>query len=302
MRFSIYQASRQGGRRYNQDRIAYSYSRDALLMVIADGMGGHLHGEIAAQLTVKTLAEAFQRHTRPKLRDPVNFLYGAIQRAHDTINEYARKENLPEAPHTTCVACVVQDDTAWWAHVGDSRLYLFSDNGLVTRTRDHSTVQQLCDDGLITEEDMKDHPDRNKVYNCLGGYLVPEIELSRPIPLAEQDNILICTDGLWSQLTTEQVATTLRRFPLARAIEFLMDHAELRAGRHGDNLSVIAMTWESHNANDGQAVSTVAMPINTFTTKMDTFTPSPADLAEDEVERVIAEIQNTIKKFSENNR
>lgn len=302
MRFSIYQASRQGGRRYNQDRIAYSYSRDALLMVIADGMGGHLHGEIAAQLTVKILAEAFQRHTRPKLRDPASFLYGAIQRAHDSINDYARKENLAEAPHTTCVACVIQDDTAWWAHVGDSRLYLFSDNGLVSRTHDHSTVQQLCDDGLITEDEMKNHPDRNKVYNCLGGYLVPEIELSRPIPLTERDNILICTDGLWSQLTTEQIATTLKQFPLARAIEFLMDHAELRAGRHGDNLSAIGITWESHHVNDGQAVSTVAMPVNTFTTKMDVFVPSAADLAEDEVERVIAEIQNTIKKFSDDNR
>lgn len=302
MRFSIYQSSRQGGRRYNQDRIAYSYSRDALLMVIADGMGGHLHGEIAAQITVKTLAEIFQRHTRPKLRDPASFLHGAIQRAHDAINEYTRKEKLPDAPHTTCVACVIQDDTVWWAHAGDSRLYLFSNHGLITRTHDHSTVQQLCDDGLITEEDMKTHPDRNKVYNCLGGFLVPEIEVSRPMPLSEQDTILMCTDGLWGMLTTEQMATTLRTFPLARAIEFLMDHAELRAGRHGDNLSVIAMTWESHDANDSQTVSTVAMPLNTFTTKMDEFAPSPADLAEDEVERAIAEIQNTIKKFSENNR
>ncbi len=302
MRFSIYQASRQGGRNYNEDRIADSYSRDALLMVIADGMGGHSHGEIAAQLAVKTVADLFQRHAHPKLRDPANFLHGALQRTHEVINEYTLKQKMPEAPHTTCVACVVQDDTAWWAHVGDSRLYLFSDNALITRTHDHSAVQQLLDDGLITESEMSLHPDRNKVFNCLGGYLVPEIELSRSMPLTQHDRIIMCTDGLWGQVTTEQIATTLFRFPLARAIEFLMDHAELRAGRTGDNLSAIAMTWESQDEMDGHAVSTVAMADNAFTTQMGNYSPNAADLAEDEVERVIHEIQNTIKKFSDDKR
>ncbi|MDA8225606.1 MAG: protein phosphatase 2C domain-containing protein [Betaproteobacteria bacterium] len=301
MRFSIYQASRQGGRNYNEDRIAYSYSRDALLMVVADGMGGHSHGEIAAQLTVKTLTEAFQRHAHPKLRDPSGFLHGAIHRAHEAINQYATEQRLNEAPHTTCVACVIQDDTAWWAHVGDSRLYLFSDNNLILRTHDHSAVQQMFDEGKISEAEMSEHPDRNKVYNCVGGYLVPEIELSRPMPLTKQDRILICTDGLWGQVTTEQIATTLSRFPLARAVEFLMDHAELRGGRHGDNLSAIALTWESPDESEDYTVSTVAMAENTFTTKMSSYTPSPADLAEEEVERVIAEIQHTIRKFSDEN-
>lgn len=298
MRFSIYQASRQGGRRYNQDRVAYSYSRDALLLVVADGMGGHLHGELAAQTTVQTLAEAFQRHARPKLKDPAGFLQGAMQRAHDAINDHAITHKLLETPHTTCVACVVQDDTVWWAHVGDSRLYLFSDSGLVTRTRDHSTVQQLCDDGLITEDEMKTHPDRNKIYNCLGGYIPPEVEVSRPMPLAEQDSILLCTDGLWGMLTAEQIAATLRAFPLARAVEFLMDHAELRAGHSGDNLSAVAMTWGVQTESGSQSVSTLSMPLNSFTTKMDEFAPTPTDLAEDEVERAIAEIQNAIKKYS----
>jgi serine/threonine protein phosphatase PrpC len=299
MRFSIYQASRQGGRHYNEDRIAYSYSRDALLMVIADGMGGHSRGELAAQLAVKTIADAFQRHAHPKLRDPASFLHGALQRAHEAINDHALKQKISDAPHTTCVACVIQEDTAWWAHVGDSRLYLFSDNQLITRTHDHSAVQQMLDEGIICESDMSTHPDRNKVYNCLGGYLPPEIEVSRPMPLTRHDRILMCTDGLWGQVTTEQIATTVFRLPLERAVEFLMDHAELRAGRTGDNLSAIAMVWETQDETDNNAVSTIAMADNTFTTKMSTYTPSAADFAEDEVERVISEIQSTIKKFSE---
>ncbi len=298
MRFSIYQASRQGGRDYNQDRVAYSYSRDALLMVVADGMGGHSHGELAAQITVQTLAATFQRHARPKLNDPATFLHGALERAHLAINDHARTHNLTEIPHTTCVACVLQDDSAWWAHVGDSRLYLYGDNGLVTRTRDHSTVQQLCDDGFITQEEMKTHPDRNKIYNCLGGLMSPEVEVSRPIPLSEHDTILLCTDGLWGALTEEQIAATLRAFPLARAVEFLMDHAELRAGHAGDNLSAVAMTWGTMGEAGSQSVSTLTMPVNTFTTKMDDLPAIPTDLAEDEVERAIAEIQDAIKKYS----
>lgn len=303
MRFSIYQTSRQGGRNYNEDRIAYSFSRDALLMVITDGMGGHSHGEVAAQLTVKLLTDAFQHYAHPKLRDPANFLHLAMHRAHDGINSYSQVHKFVEPPHTTCVACVVQDDTVWWAHVGDSRLYLFSENALIMRTHDHSAVQQLLDEGKISEAEMSEHPDRNKVYNCLGGYLAPEIELSRPMPITKGDIILMCTDGLWGQLTTEQISTTLSRLPLARSIEFLMDHAELRGGRHGDNLSAIAMTWESYDtAGEDYSVSTVAMADNAFTTKIAGHMPNAADLAEDEVERVIAEIQNTIKKFSNSNR
>ncbi len=303
MRFSIYQASRQGGRNYNEDRIAYSYSRDALLMVIADGMGGHSHGEVAAQLTVKLVTDAFQHYAHPKLRDPADFLHHALHRAHEAINNYSQEHNFVEPPHTTCVACIVQDDTVWWAHVGDSRLYLFSESALITRTHDHSAVQQLLDEGKITESDMSEHPERNKVYNCLGGYLVPEVELSRPMPLSKQDIIMMCTDGLWGQVTTEQISTTLSRLPLARAIEFLMDHAELRGGRHGDNLSVIALRWEAvDDSTEDYTVSTVAMADNAFTTKIAGHMPSAADMAEDEVERVIAEIQSTIKKFSDDNR
>ena len=123
MRFTIYQASRQGGRKNNQDRVAYSYSRDTLLMVVADGMGGHLHGEIAAQIAVDVLTTHFQTRAKPRLDDPMAFLADAMARAHYAINDYAVEKDLLEIPHTTCVAAVIQNDTAYWAHVGDSRLY-----------------------------------------------------------------------------------------------------------------------------------------------------------------------------------
>src|ERR1700675_3624393 len=123
MRFSIFQESRKGARKANEDRTGYAYSRDALLMLAADGMGGHLHGEVASQIAVQLLSEAFQREAKPKLADPSGFLQKSILDAHFALIDYAKARKLTETPRTTCVACIVQDSTAWWAHVGDSRLY-----------------------------------------------------------------------------------------------------------------------------------------------------------------------------------
>ena len=108
MKFTIYQHSRQGPRPYNQDRLAYSYSKDSLLLVVADGMGGHKHGEVAAQIAVTTITEAFQKLATPTLTSPAKFLTDYIQQAHDTIISYAADRDMIEAPHTTIVAAVVQ--------------------------------------------------------------------------------------------------------------------------------------------------------------------------------------------------
>jgi PPM family protein phosphatase len=243
MKFTIYQASRQGGRKNNQDRVAYSYSREALLMVVADGMGGHMHGEIAAQIAVQTLTDQFQKMAKPRLDDPMAFLADTIERAHYAINDYAVEQDLLEIPHTTIVAALVQDNMAYWAHVGDSRLYLFSDGGLIARTEDHTAVAQLVRNGIISEEEAGHHPERNKVSNCLGGYVAPQVECNAPIPLHDADTMLLCTDGIWGMISIPEVAALLHAYTLEDAVRHLMDHAEFRGGEHGDNLSLIAMTW-----------------------------------------------------------
>ena len=152
MRFSIFQESRKGGRQANQDRTSYAYTRDALLMVVADGMGGHLHGEVASQIAVQFLTEAFQREAKPKLADPLGFLQKSITDAHFALGDYAEARGLIESPRTTCVACVVQDSTAFWAHAGDSRLYHIREGRIQAQTRDHSRVQMLVDQGRVREE------------------------------------------------------------------------------------------------------------------------------------------------------
>ena len=124
MRFTIFQDSRQGDRAGNEDRVGYSYSKDVLLMVIADGMGGHMQGEVAAEIAVTEITRRFQQEARNRLRRPSDFLVSVINSAHRAIVSHAVAENLLECPRTTCVVCLVQDGSACWAHAGDSRLYV----------------------------------------------------------------------------------------------------------------------------------------------------------------------------------
>lgn len=305
MKFTIAQMSRQGGRKYNQDRVAYSYSKDALLMVVADGMGGHFHGEVAAQITVQMVAELFQKHARPALKDPLAFLDHALKSAHKAIVSYADKHGLLESPRTTCVACVIQHDQACWAHVGDSRLYFFRGLNLLARTQDHSKVRQLFDQGLISEAEMLTHPERNKIYNCLGGILPPEVELSRRWPVRDGDTLLLCTDGVWSVLAESEIAAILDTYDITQAIPELLDHAEFRGGEDGDNLSAVGVTWGGPRSRDlAGTVSTAGMPLDATTTQLDpsTFTRAPSadklPVTDADIERAIAEIQEAIRKYS----
>ena len=304
MRFTIYQESRQGGRANNEDRISYCYSRDSLLMVIADGMGGHHHGEIAAQIAVQTLADGFQREAKPLLADPFRFLQKAMTNAHHAILDYSTRHRMSEAPRTTCVACVVQDSVAYWAHAGDSRLFLMRNGRLIAQTKDHSRVRLLLEEGLITEAQAAVHPDRNKIYSCLGSPMPPEIEFSRKTPLEHGDIIMLCTDGIWGVSSGELMAVTLKGANLLQGVPMLMNQAETKGGSHGDNLSVVVVRWEEAYVDDASsAISTQTMGLNEVTTRLEEFGRNPAyksDLSDEEIERAIEEIRSTIDKYTPN--
>jgi len=309
MRFLIYQESLQGPRKSNQDRIAYSYSRDALLMVVADGMGGHLHGEIAAHIAVQFVTEAFHRQALPRIDDPLRFLLDTITNAHLAIIEYAEAQALAETPRTTCVVCVVQEGAAYWAHVGDSRLYLIRDGRVEAVTRDHSRVQMLVDMGRVREEAVAAHPDRNKIFNCLGQVTLPRVDVSRRTPLTHGDHVILCTDGFWGPVSSRVMIDTLLRKDILAAMPELMQMAETRAGAEGDNLSLLAMTWVEESglaaaspSSSPDSVSTMMMEPGEHSTMAPSFGANApgtqAHLSDEEIERAIEEIRNAIRKHS----
>ncbi|KAA3655464.1 MAG: serine/threonine-protein phosphatase [Proteobacteria bacterium] len=304
MKFTIYQESRIGKRTSNQDRIAYCYSRDALLMVIADGMGGHLHGEVAAQIAVQYITQAFQREAQPLVGDPVLFLSQVMTNAHHAILDYAFDKYLPEAPRTTVVACLIQNGLAHWAHAGDSRLYLIRNSQIEMQTRDHSRVQLMLDQGLIDADGAAVHPGRNRIYSCLGGNHSPQVEFSRPTPLYSGDIIALCTDGAWGPVGNDALTARLAGGKsLMKAIPKLLDEAESLGGPHADNLSMIGLLWQQDYAETlPDTVSTQTMAISSFTTQMESFERTAGsgaqDLTDDEIEQAISEINVAIKKFS----
>jgi serine/threonine protein phosphatase PrpC len=302
MRFTIFQESRKGAREVNQDRIAYTYSRETLLLVIADGMGGHVGGEIAAQIAVRLFIERFQQEAKPILRNPLKFMQETMLRAHAALGSYANQFSMLETPRTTCVAVIVQGGHAYWTHVGDSRFYLLRQGKLIAATKDHSKVQYLVDQGLIMPDDVLMHPDRNKIFSCLGGMADPVIDMSRRTPLQNGDILILCTDGLWSVYPHREMATMLTSTPILTTAPQIMREAEQRGGPEGDNLSAIIVRWGPETLAD-EPTTTDNLELGQFETQVDATVTlaeragGQRDLSDVEIERAIAEIQSTIQKY-----
>lgn len=240
---TIVQESRIGAREKNEDRVAHWTSPGAVLMAVADGLGGHLHGELAAQLAIDVLGAAFAAEARPVLADPAAFLERSLTAAHAAIVREADRQDLAEHPRTVLAACVVQDGQVHWTHVGDCRFYLLRAGGVLARSRDHTLVQQLVDEGRLPEEAAGTHPLRNRLLECLGGYETPSLEPVASARLAPEDVVLLCSDGFWGPLDQRELARALVSRPLDQAIPELVAAAEAGAGIDCDNISVVAMKW-----------------------------------------------------------
>lgn len=233
-----------GDREDNQDRVAVLQDEGAMLLVAVDGMGGHAGGARAAETTIAALSRAFASVRKPLL-DPAGFLHLALGRAHAAVVELGASEHLDVRPRATCAVALVQDGGSWWAHVGDSRIYLLRGGRIAQRTRDHSHVELLLQHGYITEAQTERHPMRNFVECCLGGdAALPDMTLGRRQALGSGDVLLVCTDGFWSGLREESLSALSspddgRGF--AGRVEGLAAEAVRANSPHADNTSVVAL-------------------------------------------------------------
>ena len=206
MQIEYAKVSALGDRQDNQDRAAVVVSDEAAMMLVFDGMGGHSDGAIAAETGLKVVQEMFVDADQP-IFDPKGFLYMALSRAHDKVVAIGANLNVDFRPRATCALCLVQEGFTFWAHIGDSRIYLVRDEKVVNRSRDHSHVEILIQEGAITEEEAQDHPMRNFVECCIGGDAsVPDMTITAGQALRPGDVLLACSDGLWSGLSDDEVA------------------------------------------------------------------------------------------------
>lgn len=235
--------SLQGGRDTNQDRVCSAVDDDAALLCACDGMGGHADGERAAQIVQDTVLERFRNTPRPLL-DPLGFLQRSLALAHERVAAIGSHLPMEQRPRATCALCVIQGASSYWAHVGDSRIYQIRAGAVCERTRDHSHVEQLLREGVIGAAEVSAHPMRNYVESCLGGDpMLPEMTLSPRRRVQSGDLLLVCTDGFWSPLDDERIASAFVTLasPLQATLGALVAQALSRAGDTSDNCSVAAL-------------------------------------------------------------
>lgn len=294
MKFSVFQVSRIGGREINEDRMGYCYTRESGLFVLADGMGGHPEGEVAAQLALQTISALYQKEARPTLRDPVEFLSSALLAAHQQILRYATEKGMLDTPRTTLVAAVLQGTDATWVHCGDSRLYLVRGDELLIRTRDHSYLEQQSS-GVVLPEQMN----RNILFTCLGSPTKPIFDMTGPLPLFKGDKLLLCSDGLWGSLSDAKIVAQLAGRPVSDAVPDLVESALRAGGEHGDNVTVLALEWETPDAHESSHdVSTDDIMEGVFASTIQASGPDTLvdELDEAMIERSIAEINEAIRR------
>jgi PPM family protein phosphatase len=300
MRFSVYQVSRKGGREKNEDRMGYCYTRDSGLFALADGMGGHPEGEMASQIALQTMAALFQRDAKPMLKDPIRFLHDAVIAGHHQLLRYATERALVDTPRTTVVACVMQNGAAYWAHCGDSRLYLVRGDKLVARTRDHSYSElQETLNGVVA---MGERFNRNVLFTCLGSPGKPVVDTVGPLLLHQGDRVLLCSDGLWGTLSDQVITDQMATRPIADAVPELVEMALRKAGAKSDNVTVLAVEWESSEDYDStRGISTQSLGEEVFasTIQSTVLGQEPDELDEAEIERSIREINEAIKRSSQ---
>ena len=296
--------SGRGAREHNEDDLRFGVSEDAAYAVLSDGAGGHDHGAVASDLVVRLLTQRLQ--AAPQVS--AEALHDAVHEAHDMLVQQQQGGVSPQQHmHATLVALWIDlpRGLALWSHVGDSRLYLLRGGCVFHVTRDDSVVQQMLDAGLITQEQAAKHPERNRIYNCLGGPQLPLVWLANPVPVSVGDTIMLSSDGFWAHLPEEELGGAIAKQSIVDCLPSLMQVAEKRGGKKADNLTVVAMTWENESATEadnGKKIITDGMAHNIFTTEMGASLNDKQsqydDVTEDEIDKAIAEIQSTIKKFS----
>jgi PPM family protein phosphatase len=301
MRFTVYQVSRKGGREKNEDRIGYCYTRDSGLFALADGMGGHPEGEVASQLALQTIAALFQRDSKPTLPDPLKFLQEAIVAGHQQLLRYATQKALIDTPRTTIVACLLQGNFAYWAHCGDSRLYLVRGDKMVSRTRDHSYSE--LHQTLNHVVPLNGKFNRNVLFTCLGSPGKPVIDTVGPIRLQSGDKLLLCSDGLWGTVSDAVIVDLLSKKTISDAVPEMVEQALRNGGAKCDNVSVLAVEWEGAEDSETMqaSVATNSLGDEVFASTIQASvrgSDPPEELDEAEIERSIKEINEAIKRSS----
>jgi serine/threonine protein phosphatase PrpC len=250
-------AQHLGDRVEQQDRLVilpHPKRRGLLMAVVADGMGGHSGGAMAAEQVIYKARQLFGEFA-PESESGRQLLRNIVEESHLSIK--LSRFTSEQDPHTTAAVLLLQSGRVDWAHCGDSRVYHFRGDKLQSRTIDHSFVAELQRQGKINAQQALTHPQRNVLLYCLGGDRDPVIDSGESTPLADDDAFLLCSDGLWGCFSDAELAGVLAGNSPREAAEILIDRARSRAAGQGDNISIaiVKLTKESAEPKAADAAS-----------------------------------------------
>jgi serine/threonine protein phosphatase PrpC len=212
-----------------------------VLIVVADGMGGHSAGEVASGLAVDVVTRAYYEDGG----DPRSALEKAFHEANTAIHKAAENDASKNGMGTTCTALVLQNGTAISAHVGDSRLYLVREGAIYLMTEDHSAVMEMVKAGLITLEQARHHPEKNVILRAMGSHAEVEVTTwQEPFPVRAGDRFLLCSDGLYDLVEDEEIKGIVMLSAPQTACESLIALAKERGGHDNITVGIVSLKPE----------------------------------------------------------
>jgi protein phosphatase len=237
MRIDFYGKSDIGkSRKTNEDYFLHEkIDEDEYLFIVADGMGGHQAGDVASRLGTLTFSDKY-KILRRKRRAIIDSMVLSLNKANEVILKKATNDPRKMGMGTTFSACVVTDMTAHIIHVGDSRIYLIRNNEIERLTTDQTFVSKMVEDGRISEEEAKDHPQKNILYMSLGARESFTPEIIGDFKLATGDIFVMCSDGLNSMVSDEIIQEYSLSYPPQKAVERLIERANDNGGI--DNITI----------------------------------------------------------------
>lgn len=225
-----------GARESNQDYFTHVVDSDWACFMVADGLGGHEKGDIAAQYFCEALATLAPEYAEDILQSPVAGIEALLHEAHEDFIERLQNEHGEIDAQTTIALVWVDDQHVITMHIGDSRVYRINSTKVTWRTPDHTVVQKYFEEGKIKEEEMQEHPLQNRLLKSINRFEVPEPDIFVHPPLQANEALLLCTDGFWTQITEEEMVKLIHANSLKTKLPPLVK--EMAGVPEADNITV----------------------------------------------------------------
>lgn len=232
--------SKDGERDYNEDYVGMEQKGTAFCFVLADGLGGHGGGDEASRLVVNHILKDFKEHGEVSRE----YLEKCFADSQEHLLREQKQQDRELEMKTTLIVLLVDEYVILWGHIGDSRLYFFQNKKLVQRTLDHSVPQMLAAAGEIREDEIRHHPDRNRLLRVMGTeWDSPRYQLAQPVERSAKESFLLCSDGFWEWILDKQMQKTLKKSksPAEWIAQMEKEIIKNGTGKGMDNYSAIAV-------------------------------------------------------------